>query len=48
VVGCYEHDNEASGSIKGREFLEYLSDYQLLSELSGMIIPVVMMMQIAL
>jgi hypothetical protein len=26
VVGYYEHDNEPSGSIKGREFLDWLSD----------------------
>jgi hypothetical protein len=29
VVGCCEHGNEPSGSIKGGEF-DYLSDYQLL------------------
>jgi len=27
VVGCCEHDNEPSGSIKGGEFLDYLNDY---------------------
>jgi hypothetical protein len=29
VAGSCEHDNEPSGSIKGREFLDQLSDYQL-------------------
>jgi len=28
--GSYEHGNEHSGSLKGREFLDRLSDYQLL------------------
>jgi len=27
VAGCCEHDNELSGSIKGGEFLDKLSDY---------------------
>jgi hypothetical protein len=31
VVGSCDHDNEPSGSIKRREFLDYLSDYQLLN-----------------
>jgi len=30
MVGFSEHGNEFSGSIKGREFFDYLSDYQLL------------------
>jgi hypothetical protein len=29
VAGCCEHGNEPSGSIKGSEFLEQSSDYQL-------------------
>jgi hypothetical protein len=32
VVGFCEHGNELSGSIKDGEFLDYLSDYQLLNE----------------
>jgi hypothetical protein len=28
----YEHGNERSGSIKGREFLDGLSDFQLLKK----------------
>jgi hypothetical protein len=28
--GFCEHGNEPSGSIKGGEFLDYLSDYQFL------------------
>jgi hypothetical protein len=28
VAGCCEHGNEPSGSIRGGEFLNYLSDYQ--------------------
>jgi len=32
VVGPYEGGNEPSGSIKGREFLDYLSDCQLLKK----------------
>jgi hypothetical protein len=31
VVFC-EHGNKSSGSIKFREFLDYLSDYQLLKK----------------
>jgi hypothetical protein len=27
VAGCCEHSNEPSGSIKGGEFLDKLSDY---------------------
>jgi hypothetical protein len=27
VAGCCEHGNEPSGSIKGEEFLDYLSDF---------------------
>jgi len=29
VVGCYEHCNESSGSIKGGEFSDWLSDYEV-------------------
>jgi hypothetical protein len=29
VAACYEHGNELSGSIKGGEFLDCLSNYQL-------------------
>jgi len=32
VVSSCENGNETSGSIKGREFLEHLSDYQLLKK----------------
>jgi hypothetical protein len=31
-VGCYGHGDELLGSIKGGEFLEYLSDYYLLEK----------------
>jgi hypothetical protein len=37
-AGCCEHGNEVSGSIKGGEFLDRLSDYQLLKEDSGLVI----------
>jgi hypothetical protein len=30
VVGSFDHDNEPLGFIKGRQFLEHKSDYQLL------------------
>jgi hypothetical protein len=30
--GLYEHDQETCGSIKDGEFLDHLSDYQLLNE----------------
>jgi len=30
VAGCYERDNEPSGSTKGREFLDQVIDYQFL------------------
>jgi hypothetical protein len=30
VAGSCEHGNEPSGSIRGEEVLDYLSDYQLL------------------
>jgi hypothetical protein len=30
VEGSFEHDNESSGSIKGREFLDHLSNHHLL------------------
>jgi len=32
VVGFCEHGNEPSDSIKGGEFLDYMSDYQLLKD----------------
>jgi hypothetical protein len=32
VAGCCVHGNERSGSIKGREFLGQLSDYNLLKK----------------
>jgi hypothetical protein len=32
VVGSCEQNNEPLGSIKGREFLDYLSDYWLLEK----------------
>jgi hypothetical protein len=32
VAGLCENGNELSGSIKSREFLDYLSDYQLLKK----------------
>jgi hypothetical protein len=32
LEGTGEHGNEPSGFIKGREFLDYLSDYQLLKK----------------
>jgi hypothetical protein len=32
VVGSCEYGNESSGSIKGREFLDQLSDYQILTK----------------
>jgi hypothetical protein len=32
VMGCYEQGHELSGSIKGREFLVYLSNFQLLKK----------------
>jgi hypothetical protein len=32
VTSPYEHGNELSGSIKGWEFLEFLSDYWLLKK----------------
>jgi len=31
-IGSCEHGDEHSGSIKGGKFLDYLSDYQLLTE----------------
>jgi hypothetical protein len=33
VASSYEYGDEPSGSIKCREFLDYLSDYQLLNSL---------------
>jgi len=35
VTGCCEHGNEPSGSIKGGEFNDYLSDCQLLKKSSA-------------
>jgi hypothetical protein len=32
MVGCCEHGNEPLGSIKGGEFLDYLSNCQLLKK----------------
>jgi hypothetical protein len=32
VAGCYEHDSKLLGIIKGGEFLDQLSDYQLLKK----------------
>jgi hypothetical protein len=32
IVGSCEHSNEHFGSIKGRKFLDYLSDYWLLKK----------------
>jgi hypothetical protein len=32
VAGSCEHGNELSGFIKGGEFLDWLSDYQLLKD----------------
>jgi len=32
VASCCEHGNEPSGTIKGREFIGYLSDCQLLKK----------------
>jgi hypothetical protein len=29
MAGSCEHSNEPTGSIKGREFLDHLSDYQI-------------------
>jgi len=29
MAGCWEHDNEISDSIKGRAFVNHLSEYQL-------------------
>jgi hypothetical protein len=34
VAWSYEHGNEPSGSIKGGEFLDQLSDFQLLLKVS--------------
>jgi hypothetical protein len=36
VAGCCEHGNEISDSIKGGEFLDQLSDYQLLKKDSAL------------
>jgi len=32
VAGCCVHGNKPSGSIKSREFLDYVSGYQLLKK----------------
>lgn len=32
MVGSCEHGNETSGFIKGKEFLDWLSDYQFLKK----------------
>jgi len=32
VVGCCEHSKELSGSVRCMEFLEQLSNYQLISD----------------
>jgi hypothetical protein len=32
VAGSSDHGNEPSGSIKGGEFLDYLSDYLILKK----------------
>jgi hypothetical protein len=32
VAACYEHGNEPSGSIKGKECFDQLSDYWLLKK----------------
>jgi hypothetical protein len=32
VAGCCEHGNEPSGSVKGKEFLDKLSYYELLNK----------------
>jgi hypothetical protein len=32
VKDCCEHGNETLASIKGREFLDYPSDYQILKK----------------
>jgi hypothetical protein len=35
VAGSYEHGNEPSRSIKGGEFLDCVSDYQLVKRASA-------------
>jgi hypothetical protein len=32
-VGSYEHGNKPTGSIKGGEFMDKMSDYKLLSSM---------------
>jgi len=32
VVGCCQHGNESPGSVKGGEFIDWLSDYQFLKD----------------
>jgi hypothetical protein len=32
MVGSFEHGNEPAGSIKGGEFLDHMSDYQILKK----------------
>jgi hypothetical protein len=34
VAGCYEHGNEPSGSLKGGEFIDYLSESWLLEDIA--------------
>jgi hypothetical protein len=36
VAGCYEHGNEPSGSVKCREFLDYLKTDELLKKDSAL------------
>jgi hypothetical protein len=35
VVGSCEHDNDFSAPMKGRRFVDYLSDSQILTKLRG-------------
>jgi hypothetical protein len=35
MAASYEHGNEASGSIKGRQFVDQLNDYQLYKKVSA-------------
>jgi hypothetical protein len=38
VAGCCEHGNEISGSINGRGFLDYLSNFSRMTLLHGVIV----------
>jgi len=38
VADCCEHGNEPSGYIKAGEFLDSLSDYQLLKKVSAHVV----------